>query len=207
VSVPYCHARGTKAALDGLAAANGLLIGQVYFLTDEQRLVVAHAVNAYTPLAKQSEASGGGGGGNATGLGLSTVAEIQALTGTGAIGAANLATAAAYDTVTGINEFNPLWDEFISAYVESDTSSVTFEFNNPVSVIPGTSRVVYLALVAGATTRAVVWGSDYITPPAISVPGSGYKIFRVVLEATPFLNFAETGPLIYVSATELAIDP
>lgn len=435
MSVPYRHPRGTKAALDGLAAANGLLIGQVYFLTDEQRLVVAHAVNAYTPLAKQSEISSGGdgggivlephdfwqdtwfsangatspdrwtgaamgstgtnstaipatsiggkfrhgvflrssanadsgyryqtsslvgdtfgqvshkfacvfkwltaftartvrtgfhdtntvadatdgayfeiigstcsaktanngtrttnattltlslnipyvfdievnaagtearfrvfngdtgeslmdvtnttniptttarsfgsgitatfatsaandigilyylgegtingylaAGGNATGLGLSTVAEIQALTGTGAIGAANLATAAAYDTVTGINEFNPLWDEFISAYVESDVSSVTFEFNNPVSVIPGTSRVVYLAVGAGATTRSVVWGSDYITPPAISVPGSGFKIFRVVLEATPFLNLTETGPLIYVSATELAVE-
>lgn len=47
MAVPYIHARGTKANLNTLAASNGLLVGQVYFLTDEQRLVVATATNAY----------------------------------------------------------------------------------------------------------------------------------------------------------------
>lgn len=47
MAVPYQHRRGTKAALNSLASSNGLLVGQVYFLTDEQRLVVATAVNAY----------------------------------------------------------------------------------------------------------------------------------------------------------------
>jgi len=59
VTVAYSHPRGTKAALDTLASASGLIVGQAYLLTDEQRLVVAHAVNAYTPLAKLSEISGG----------------------------------------------------------------------------------------------------------------------------------------------------
>lgn len=47
MAVPYQHRRGTKASLNTLASSNGLLVGQVYFLTDEQRLVVATSANAY----------------------------------------------------------------------------------------------------------------------------------------------------------------
>jgi hypothetical protein len=37
------------------------LIGQVYMITDENRLAVAHAVNAYTAVLKEGEAAQGGG--------------------------------------------------------------------------------------------------------------------------------------------------
>jgi hypothetical protein len=50
VSVPYKLPRGTRAALDTLAAANGLTLYQVYWLTDENRAVVATATNAYAPV-------------------------------------------------------------------------------------------------------------------------------------------------------------
>ena len=58
------HKRGTRAALDALAGTNGLLAGQIYVITDEQRLAVALSASAYSALAKTSEIGGGGGGGD-----------------------------------------------------------------------------------------------------------------------------------------------
>lgn len=49
------HKRGTRAALDALAGAGGLLVGQIYLITDEDRLAVATSVGAYETYAKQSE--------------------------------------------------------------------------------------------------------------------------------------------------------
>lgn len=49
------HKRGSRASLDALAAANGLLVGQVYIITDESRIAIATAVNAYQAMAKQGE--------------------------------------------------------------------------------------------------------------------------------------------------------
>jgi hypothetical protein len=57
------HKRGTRAALNALAAGNGLLVGQLYIITDESRIAVATAVNAYTAYVKEGEGGGGGGGG------------------------------------------------------------------------------------------------------------------------------------------------
>ncbi len=55
------HKRGTRGALDALAAGNELLTGQIYLITDEDRLAVATSVSTYSALAKASEAGGGGG--------------------------------------------------------------------------------------------------------------------------------------------------
>lgn len=44
------HKRGTRAALDALAAANGLLVGQWYIITDEQRPAIALTTNTYRAL-------------------------------------------------------------------------------------------------------------------------------------------------------------
>lgn len=54
------HKRGTRAALDALATAGGLLVGQIYFITDENRIAIAGSVNSYQAAAKQGEAGGGG---------------------------------------------------------------------------------------------------------------------------------------------------
>ncbi len=50
------HPRGTRAALNTLAAASGLQVGQIYLITDESRIAIATAINAYQADAKQSEA-------------------------------------------------------------------------------------------------------------------------------------------------------
>jgi hypothetical protein len=51
-----CHKRGTRAALNDLAGANGLKPGQLYVLTDENRIAVAMGVSTFETYAKESEA-------------------------------------------------------------------------------------------------------------------------------------------------------
>ncbi len=51
------HKRGTRADLNSLASGNNLLIGQIYLITDEDRIAIATAVNAYVTYAKESEVS------------------------------------------------------------------------------------------------------------------------------------------------------
>jgi hypothetical protein len=43
-----------------LAGANGLKPGQLYVLTDENRIAVAMSVSTFETYAKESEAGGGG---------------------------------------------------------------------------------------------------------------------------------------------------
>ena len=52
------HKRGTRAALVALAGTNGLKPGQVYVLTDENRLAVALTASTFETFAKQAEAGG-----------------------------------------------------------------------------------------------------------------------------------------------------
>jgi hypothetical protein len=54
------HKRGTRALIDAAATANALRVGEVYLITDENRLTVGTASNAHQPLAKQNEGSAGG---------------------------------------------------------------------------------------------------------------------------------------------------
>lgn len=49
------HMRGTRAALNALAAGSGLLPGQVYVLTDESRLAVALTTSTYQTFARENE--------------------------------------------------------------------------------------------------------------------------------------------------------
>jgi len=51
------HKRGTRADLDTLAAADGLLVGQIYVITDEDRLAVAKTIGTYQTMAKEGEGS------------------------------------------------------------------------------------------------------------------------------------------------------
>jgi len=51
--------RGTRAQLDAAASSNGLIVGEPYLITDEDRMAVGTAVNAYETYAKESETGGG----------------------------------------------------------------------------------------------------------------------------------------------------
>ncbi len=49
------HKRGTLAQIDAAASANSIKVGEVYLITDENRLTVGTAANAHQPLAKKNE--------------------------------------------------------------------------------------------------------------------------------------------------------
>jgi hypothetical protein len=51
------HKRGTRTQLNAAATANGLKVGEVYFITGENRLAVGTAVNAFQDFAKTTETS------------------------------------------------------------------------------------------------------------------------------------------------------
>lgn len=51
--------RGTRAALNALAASNGLAQSEIYFISDENRIAVGTSVSTYEVFAKVSEAGGG----------------------------------------------------------------------------------------------------------------------------------------------------
>lgn len=71
----YKHPRGTRAALQAKAAAGTLVAGQVYLITDEQRLAVALTTTTYVVVA-----SPGVGGGV---QGKTTASEVIPLEGAG----------------------------------------------------------------------------------------------------------------------------
>ena len=54
--------RGTRAALNSKAGANTIVAGQIYLITDENRIAIGLSTNSYEVFAKYSEAGGGGGG-------------------------------------------------------------------------------------------------------------------------------------------------
>lgn len=56
------HKRGTRAALDALAASNGLVPWQVYAISDEGRLALALTASTYQTFLKAGEGGGGGVG-------------------------------------------------------------------------------------------------------------------------------------------------
>jgi len=84
------HKRGSRAALDTLAAADGLLVGQVYVVTDEDRLAVALSIGSYQSMAKEGEGGSGdllasnnlsdvaNAGTSRTNLGLAIGTDVQA---------------------------------------------------------------------------------------------------------------------------------
>jgi len=82
------HKRGTRADLNALATADGLLIGQIYVITDEDRLAVAKTVGTYHAMAKEAEVDG------------VVVSDPAGVTGADAITNIMSLTQAEYDDIT-----------------------------------------------------------------------------------------------------------
>lgn len=70
MGVPYQHPRGSKAALNTLASGGNLRVGQIYMITDEDRIAIALTTSTYQEFEKKSES-------------LKTFATITAMAGTG----------------------------------------------------------------------------------------------------------------------------
>jgi hypothetical protein len=56
------HIRTTRANLNTQAAAENLKAGELYLITDEDRIAIGLTTSTYETYAKESEAGGGGGG-------------------------------------------------------------------------------------------------------------------------------------------------
>jgi hypothetical protein len=50
--------RGTRAQINSAASANGLVQGEIYLITDEDRFAIGLSASTYETYAKESEAGG-----------------------------------------------------------------------------------------------------------------------------------------------------
>lgn len=55
--------RGTRSEINVAAATGALNAGEVYLITDEDRIAIGTSTSTYESYAKESEAGGGGGSG------------------------------------------------------------------------------------------------------------------------------------------------
>ena len=56
--MPRLAIPATRTVMDSAAGSSGLEVDTIYWITDESRLAIATAVNAYTAMAKQGEGGG-----------------------------------------------------------------------------------------------------------------------------------------------------
>lgn len=96
--------RGTRAQLNTAASASGLAAGEPYLITDEERLAVGTAANAFVDFAKKSEVDSkvAAASGTATGLIITGTRETRVAVAASAIdlSAGNLFTRTISDTTT-----------------------------------------------------------------------------------------------------------
>lgn len=92
--------RGTRAQISAAAAASGLKEGELYFVTDEDRVDVGAGASSSVALAKLSEV-GGGGGSPAELPALATI-DQQTLLGASDLATKTISTGAGWQTHTGV---------------------------------------------------------------------------------------------------------
>ena len=55
MAISFKVKRGTRAQIDSAAATGGLIAGEPYLITDENRIAVGVSASAFEPMAKHSE--------------------------------------------------------------------------------------------------------------------------------------------------------
>lgn len=65
--------RGTRSEINVAAATGALNAGEVYLITDEDRIAIGTSTSTYETYAKESEAGGGGGSGTTILMDISIV--------------------------------------------------------------------------------------------------------------------------------------
>ena len=65
--------RGTRSEINVAAATGALNAGEVYLITDENRIAIGTSTSTYESYAKESEAGGGGGSGTTILMDISIV--------------------------------------------------------------------------------------------------------------------------------------
>ena len=144
------HKRGTRADLNTLAAANGLLVGQIYFITDESRIAVATAVGAYQAAIKESGDS-------------PTFANVTA---------SGIIVADMYRETVGDNSSGTLDLSTGNVFSDTPSANATYVFSNPPA--SGTAYVFTLKITPSGT-YTVTWPTsvDWAAATAPDAPASG----------------------------------
>ncbi len=160
----YKLPRGTRAALNTLATASGLVVGQLYLITDENRLAVGLTTSTYDTFARQSEAKTGSlnfefdGGGAALTTGLKIAAMLIvpfACTITGWTALADQSGSAVVD----------LWKDTYANYPPTSADSITASAKPTIT----TAARAQSSALPGWTTSAAA--GDVIFPSITSVTG------------------------------------
>lgn len=102
--------RSTRANLDAQRAANGLIAGEPYLITDEGRLAVATAVNAYVDFARLSELTSANIGATATNDNAAAGRLGEFASNSLSLGSATSLTSAVAKTITSLTLAAGDWD-------------------------------------------------------------------------------------------------
>jgi len=157
------HKRGSRADLNTLAAANGLLLGQIYVITDEDRLAVATGVGSYQAAEKE-----GGGGGSALELYAENPSSPTAPSATGAnavaIGSGALATdvravALGLSRADGDDAFAAAIGATNLTYGARATGAVAIGYQASATALQATA-VGTNATATGSRSQAIGYNSD-----------------------------------------------
>jgi len=157
------HKRGSRADLNTLAAANGLLLGQIYLITDEDRLAVATGVGSYQAAEKE-----GGGGGSALELYAENPSSPTAPSATGAnavaIGSGALATdvravALGLSRADGDDAFAAAIGATNLTYGARATGAVAIGYQASATALQATA-VGTNATATGSRSQAIGYNSD-----------------------------------------------
>lgn len=100
--------RGTRAQIDAAAAASQLVAGEPYLVTDEARIGIATAANAWTAMQKMGE---GGGGSVINSIQRGTVAATINSTGTVTVSAVDPAKSVLHINVKSGNRVQTAWGD------------------------------------------------------------------------------------------------
>ena len=150
--------RGTRANLDTLASANGLSAGEVYLITDENRIAIGLSTNTYEAFAKESS---------------NTFTSTQTFSGTSTTLAAILTNAAETTTVSATAATGTINYDITTQSVLYYTSNASANWTVNFRASSGTSLNTLMSTGQSMTVAFLVTqGATAYYNSAVQVDGS-----------------------------------
>ena len=174
------HKRGSRSALDSLAGSSGLLPGQIYLITDEDRIAVALTSSTYATFLKQGEADG-----------------FAQKSGTPANNRIGVWTGA--DAIEGSTTLS--WDDVLFLLqVAGTTTGVRMTTSGGTSDISMSGTTGFWTNYAGALAFYAATGDITLTANAGEVVMASPCVFKSYTVATlPSASAAGAGAMVYVT--------
>ena len=165
--------RGTRAQLNTAASASGLAAGEPYLITDEERLAVGTAANAFVDFAKKSEL-------DAKQATLVSGTNIKTINGESVLGSGNVTISGAQVTLTGnltlyaTQSTTLTITNFDSAttYRVSATGGTVSRTGDQITYTAGSAAGSYAVTVNGRAVPITVEAA-FVVAPTITSPANG----------------------------------